>query len=127
MDVLRDTGCSGIVIKKNLVSKNQFTGDFNVMLLIDNTARKVPIARITVDTPYLKGQVEAQCLSDAIYDLIIGNVPGARPADEPDPTWQIKSKSNHLYLTRVTLNSRVTDKPVALEFQVELEFRNVSF
>ena len=57
------------------------------MLLIDKTARKVPIARITVDTPYLKGQVEAQCLPDAIYDLIIGNVPGARPADEPDPTW----------------------------------------
>ena len=88
VDVLRDTGCSGIVVKKNLVSEDQFTGDFNVMLLIDNTARKVPIARITVDTPYLKGQVEAQCLPDAIYDLIIGNVPGARPADEPDPTWQ---------------------------------------
>ena len=74
VDVLRDTGCSGIVVKKNLVSEDQFTGDFNVMLLIDNTARKVPIARITVDTPYLKGQVEAQCLPDAIYDLIIGNV-----------------------------------------------------
>ena len=88
VDVLRDTGCSGIVVKKNLVSEDQFTGDFNVMLLIDNTARKVPIARITVDTPYLKGQVEAQCLSDAIYDLIIGNVPGARSADEPDTTWQ---------------------------------------
>ena len=88
VDVLRDTGCSGIVVKKSLVSEDQFTGDFNVMLLIDNTARKVPIARITVDTPYLKGQVEAQCLPDAIYDLIIGNVPGARPADEPDPTWQ---------------------------------------
>ena len=88
VDVLRDTGCSGIVVKKNLVSEDQFTGDFNVMLLIDNTARKVPIARITVDTPYLKGQVEVQCLPDAIYDLIIGNVPGARPADEPDPTWQ---------------------------------------
>ena len=88
VDVLRDTGCSGIVVKKNLVSEDQFTGDFNIMLLIDNTARKVPIARITVDTPYLKGQVEAQCLPDAIYDLIIGNVPGARPADEPDPTWQ---------------------------------------
>ena len=86
VDVLRDTGCSGTVVKKNLVSEDQFTGDFNVMLLIDNTARKVPIARITVDTPYLKGQVEAQCLPDAIYDLIIGNVPGARPADEPDPT-----------------------------------------
>ena len=88
VDVLRDTGCSGIVVKKNLVSEEQFTGNFNVMLLIDNTARKVTIARITVDTPYRKGQVEAQCLPDAIYDLIIGNVPGARPADEPDLTWQ---------------------------------------
>ena len=88
VDVLRDTGCSGIVVKKDLVSEEQFTGDFNVMLLIDNTARKVPIARISVDTPYFKGEVEAQCLSDPIYDLIIGNVPGAREAENPDPSWQ---------------------------------------
>ena len=66
VDVLRDTGCSGVVVKKDLVGEDQFTGDFNVMLLIDNTARKVPIARIYVDTPYLKGHVEAQCLSDPI-------------------------------------------------------------
>ena len=88
VDVLRDTGCSGIVVKKELVSEDQFTGDFNVMLLIDNTARKVPIAKIDIDTPYLKGQVEAQCLPDAVYDLIVGNVPGARAADDPDPSWQ---------------------------------------
>ena len=77
VDVLRDTGCSGIVVKKDLVSENQFTGNLNVMLLIDNTARKVPIAKIDVDTPYLKGQVEAQCLPDPIYDPVIGNVSGA--------------------------------------------------
>ena len=93
VDVLRDTGCSGIVVRKDLVSEDQFTGDFNVMLLIDNTARKVPIAKIDVDTPYLKGQVKAQCLPDAVYDLIVpsnvpGNVPGARAADDPDPSWQ---------------------------------------
>ena len=88
VNVLRDTGCSGIVVKKDLVSEDQFTGDFNVMLLIDNTARKVPIAKIDVDTPYLKGQVEARCLPDAVYDLIVGNVPGARAADDPDPSWQ---------------------------------------
>ena len=90
VDVLRDTGCSGIVVKKDLVYEDQFTGDFNVMLLIDTTARKVPIVRITIDTPYLKGEVEVQCLPDAIYDLIVtvGNVPGARPAEEAVPTWQ---------------------------------------
>ena len=74
VDVLRDTGCSGIVVKRELVSEDRFTGDFNVMLLINNTARKVPITKIDVDTPYLRGQVEVQCLSDAVYDLIIGNV-----------------------------------------------------
>lgn len=71
--MLRDTGCSGIVVKKELVLKEQYTGDFNCMLLINNTVRKVPIARITIDTPYLSGEVEVQCLPDAIYDLIIGN------------------------------------------------------
>ena len=88
VDVLRDTGCSGVVVKKDLVGEDQFTGDFNVMFLIDNTARKVPIAKVYVDTPYLKGHVEAQCLSDPIYDLIIGNVRDARDAQNPDPSWQ---------------------------------------
>ena len=58
------------------------------MLLINNTARKVPIVKTDIDTPYLNGQVEAQCLPDHICDLVIGNVPGARAADDPDPSWQ---------------------------------------
>ena len=53
VDVLRDTGCSGIVLKRDLVSEDQFTGDFNVMLLSDNTARKLPIAKVDIDTPYI--------------------------------------------------------------------------
>ena len=88
VDVLRDTGCSGVAVKKDLVGEDQFTGDFNVMLLIDNIARKVPLARIYVDTPYLRGQIEVRCLSDPIYDLIISNVPDARDAQDPDPTCQ---------------------------------------
>jgi len=48
----------------------------------------VPIAKIDVDKRYLKGQVEVQCLPDPIYDLVVGNVPGARAADDPDPSWQ---------------------------------------
>ena len=92
VDVLRDTGSSGIEVKKDLASKDQYTGELNVILLIDNTARKVPIAKISVDTPYLRGQEEVQCLPDPIYDLVIGNVPGVRAADDPDLSWQ-----DHLY------------------------------
>ena len=29
-----------------------------------------------------------QCLADSIYNLIIGNVPDARDAQNPDPSWQ---------------------------------------
>jgi len=45
------------------------------MVLIDSTVRKVPVARINVDTPYLNSVAEAQCLPHAIHDLVIGNVP----------------------------------------------------
>ena len=83
VNVLRDTGCSGVVVKKELVAEDQYTGEYNHMVLIDGTVRKVPVARIYVDTPYLTGIVEAQCLPHAIYDLVIGNVPGARAADDP--------------------------------------------
>ena len=58
------------------------------MLLIDNTMRNVPIARITVDTPYLSGEVDILCILDMIYDLIIGYVAGARSANDPDLSWQ---------------------------------------
>jgi len=34
-------------------------------------------------------------------------------------------EQNRFCLTRVTLNSLSTDKPVALRFQIELEFENV--
>ena len=73
------------MVKKELVSEEQYTGDFNCMLLFDNTLRKVPTARITVDNPYLSGEVDVQYLPDGIYDLVIGNVAGTRSADDPDP------------------------------------------
>ena len=89
VDTLRDTGCSGVVVKRHLVRDEQLTGEYAYMILIDNTVKQVPIAKVVIDTPYLSGEVEVQCLPDAIYDLIVGNVPGARRPDDPDPKWQM--------------------------------------
>jgi len=66
VNVLRDTGCSGVVVKKELVAEDQYTGEYSHMVLIDGTVRKVPVVRIYVDTPYLTGIVEAQCFPHAI-------------------------------------------------------------
>ena len=43
------------------------------------TIKRVPIACVEGDTCYLSGTVEALCLQDSIYDVIIGNVPGSSP------------------------------------------------
>ena len=79
--VLIDTGCSGVVVKKEFVSKDQYTGDYSLIMLVDNTVRRVPTVKIQVHTPYLTEEADAQCLPGASYDLIIGNVSGARQPD----------------------------------------------
>ena len=46
------------------------------------------MVKIHVDTPFLEGDVEALCAEDSIYDLIIGNVYGAREPGDPDLEWE---------------------------------------
>ena len=55
--------------------------------MVNNTTLRAPRAIIDIDTPYLRGTVSAVCLQDATYDLLIGNVDGARSADDPDENW----------------------------------------
>ena len=87
VQTLRDTGCSGVVVKKKFVQNDQLTGKTKYIVRIDNSLLRVPVAKITVTTPYLEGEVEALVLEDALYDLIIGNVPGARDPDDPNEDW----------------------------------------
>ena len=50
------------------------------------TLLKGPFANVEINTPYYSGTVEALCLRDPLYQLIIGNIPGARVPDNPDET-----------------------------------------
>ena len=91
VDVLRDTGCSGVIVKRSLIPPKKLTGEECLLLLADSSVTKVPIAKIEVRTPYYTGEVEAMCMSRPVYDLIIGNVEGARAADDPDPHYELKA------------------------------------
>ena len=84
VDVLRDTGCEGVVVKREYVKDEQLTGHKKFIVMINNTSILVEEARIRVRTPYFVGDVDAVCIQDAICDLIIGNVEGARMPHEPD-------------------------------------------
>ena len=78
VQVLRDTGCDGVIVKSRFVQEQQFTGIHGHILRIDNTVVRARKAVIDIDTPFLRGTVVAHCLDDALYDLIVGNVSGAQ-------------------------------------------------
>ena len=134
VSVLRDSGCSSVVVKHDLVKEEQFTGRSQRCVLIDRTVRDAPVASIWVDTPYFEGcffylgftalsrifhlyradrsskvgenrmnpeknnltirkqnlafphmsRIEALCMSEPIYDLILGNILGVREPNRPN-------------------------------------------
>ena len=87
--VLRDTGCSGIVIRMSTVEEESFiNGKKQVCVSADGLKVSIPIAGIYIDSPYLKGRHEAWCTENQVYELIVGNVPCVKPPVEIDRNWQ---------------------------------------
>ena len=87
VDTLRDTGCSGVVVKRSLVDQQQLTGKMHLCVLVDGTVKRVPTARINLDTPFFTGQVEAMCMDNPVCPLVLANIPGVRAPGELDPDW----------------------------------------
>ena len=79
--VLRDTGCTGVIVKRNLVSVNQFIGKECGVTLINDSQQKCPVARINIDSPFFRGTTDALCIDDPAHDLVIGNIEGSKFPD----------------------------------------------
>ena len=83
ISVLRDTGCSSVIVRKALVRDYEYVGHTQTCALVDGSLRRAPVARIQVKSPYFSGKVNALCFENPPYDLIIGNVPGVQDAGSP--------------------------------------------
>lgn len=107
VSVLRDTGCSGVVVRRSLVPKSEFTGRIRTCILIDGTIRKVPEAIIYINTPYFVGKVTALCMEKPVYELILGNVKGVRLF--PDERWNppLKEAPNIKTIEKETISAAV--------------------
>ena len=128
VSVLRDTGCSGVLIRRSLVSNDQLTGTNKYCVFVDNTVRQLPLAHVTIDSPYFIGPVEAVCMTDPIYDVIVGNIPQARDPGNPDPKWTCedntisRQKTNlerkqketylHIHAVQTRAQKAAEDKPL---------------
>ena len=84
VNVLRDTGCNSAAVRSSFVLDTHLTGDTHFCAPTDETVRKFPVARVSVDTLHYKGELEAMYTKAPIYDLVIGNIPGSRRLKEPD-------------------------------------------
>ena len=87
VEVLRDTGCSGVIVSKDLLPESAYTGRSQTMVMVDNSSRVVPEVEVSIDTPYFKGEVLALCVEKPLVGLIIGNISGARERNNPDINW----------------------------------------
>ena len=75
--VIRDSGCTTVVVRQSLVPEDKLTGQEECYVLIAGTVRRTPVAKIFIDTPYFTGMTTAVCMKNPLYDLIIGNITGA--------------------------------------------------
>ena len=78
--VLRDTGCTGVVVR-SLVSDGQMLNKQSGVTLINNYNQKCPVARINFDCPFFRGTTDALCIDDQAHDLVIGNIEGSKFPD----------------------------------------------
>ena len=67
MKVLRDTGCTGMIVDRALISNSMvIPGRSGSLQVVDHTMIDVPLANVYLDSPYYKGH--------CMYPVIIGNV-----------------------------------------------------
>ena len=79
--VLRDTGCTGVVVRRSLVSDGQMLNKQSGVTLINNYKQRCPVARINIDCPFFIGTTDALCIDDPAHDLVIGNIEGSKFPD----------------------------------------------
>ncbi|XP_037505621.1 uncharacterized protein LOC119381945 [Rhipicephalus sanguineus] len=85
--VLRDSGCNIVIVNRDFVNASDMTGRCRAVYLVDRSVRTLPEARIYIDTPYYTGEVLAACMESPLFDLILGNIEGARAPADPDGAW----------------------------------------
>ena len=108
VSVLRDSGCSTAVVRKDLVLDCQMTGKIQRCILIDGTVKDAPVARIWVSSPYYTGNVDALCMSEPVFDLILGNIPCVREPNEPEKDWHSSTERGKIITENGSGDSKVT-------------------
>jgi hypothetical protein len=75
--VLRDTGATVVVVRRSLVPEGSISKETARLTFADEHSVNAPKAMIDLKCPHFTGRVEALCLTDIPFDVLLGNIPGA--------------------------------------------------
>ena len=122
VQVMRDTGATCVVVDKRFVLEHQFLGKERRCKFVDGSERCFPVAKIDIDTPYFVGSVEALCMESPLYDLVLGNVEGAR---FPDPGDVLNAVQTRAQISRENRPYRKLNVPGKILNITKTEFREL--
>ena len=108
VQVLRDTGCTCIVIKRSLVTDKQLTGQMIKCMSVEREEVAYPEAEVYIETPFYTGIVKVICMESPIYELIVGNIPEVTH-QASDVLYRFAVMNDHCQLKEVHTNNHGKD------------------
>ena len=122
--VLRDTGCTSLITEAQYVKEDQYIDKTTYVTIGDGSKVKCRTAIVSIDTPWISGEMETIVMPKCIAPIIVGNVTNVKPDNsfEIYDNW-IKNKSkivNNLKPTTLdthSLNNQFDAKPYNSEIQ----------
>ena len=74
VQVLRDTGCSCVIVNKGFVEKENLINEYSLLKMTDRNLYRVQKALIEIESLYYFGKTKALCFNTEC-ELITGNIP----------------------------------------------------
>jgi len=62
VSVLRDTGCTTVVIRREPVADKQRTGEYKYYHMLDGSIGRAEVALVNIESPVFTGKVEGLCI-----------------------------------------------------------------
>ena len=113
--VLRDTGCTGMIVDRALIPDSMvIPGSSGSLQMVEPTLIDVLLANIYLEPLYYNGHCKVMCVSSPVYPVIIGNVRGARQM-LPDPHLKAEDREEldlrPVWATTMTMTTKVVICP----------------
>ncbi|XP_070203049.1 uncharacterized protein [Littorina saxatilis] len=108
---LRDSGCSGIMVRADLIPEERYLAKKKETTLAEKKTRKLcPTAVAHIDCPYFDAKTEVVILEDPIYPVLIGKWYGVGQNKRKTPLFPVRDPSWYQGETNAAVSTRKQEK-----------------